>query len=147
MKDKILKIIKSEIFRYLFFGGLTTIVSIGSYAIFSNALSAEGKISPLGVQLANVFSWILAVTFAYITNKLFVFESKSFKPEVIKREAASFAAARLFSLGVEALWLFVLTYLGVNDKIAKVSGQVFVVILNYIFSKLFIFKKDKKEKK
>ncbi|MCD7875486.1 MAG: GtrA family protein [Cloacibacillus porcorum] len=147
MKDKILKIIKSEIFRYLFFGGLTTIVSIGSYAIFSNALSAEGKISPLGVQLANVFSWILAVTFAYITNKLFVFESKSFKPEVIKREAASFGAARLFSLGVVALWLFVLTYLGVNDKIAKVSGQVFVVILNYIFSKLFIFKKDKKEKK
>lgn len=146
MKDKILKIIKTEVFRYLLFGGLTTIVSIGSYAIFSNALSADGKISPLGVQLANIFSWILAVAFAYITNKLFVFESKSFKLEVIRREASSFAAARLFSLGVEALWLFVLTYFGVNDKIAKITGQVFVVILNYIFSKLFIFKKDKKEK-
>ncbi len=141
MEDKVLKIIKSEVFRYLFFGGLTTVVSIGSYAVFSYALSADGKISVFGVQLANVFSWILAVAFAYITNKLFVFESKSFKLDVIKTEAASFAAARLFSLGVEARWLFVLTYLGVNDKIAKISGQFFVVILNYIFSKLFIFKK------
>ncbi len=146
MKDKVLRIIKSEIFRYLFFGGLTTIVSIGSYAIFSYALTVDGKISAFGVQLANVFSWIFAVAFAYITNKIFVFESKSFKLDIIRTEAASFAAARLFSLGVEALWLFVLTYLEVNDKIAKISGQVFVVILNYIFSKLFIFKKDKKEK-
>ncbi|MCC8014944.1 MAG: GtrA family protein [Eubacterium sp.] len=131
----------------MFFGGLTTVFSIVSYAVFSYARSADGKIAAFGGQLANVFSWILAVAFAYITNKLFVFESKSFKLDVIKTEAVSFAAARLFSLGVEALWLFVLTYLGVNDKIAKISGQVFVVILNYIFSKLFIFKKDKKEKK
>lgn len=146
MKDKILSIIKSEVFRYLFFGGLTTLVSIASYTLASVALSVNGKISPVGVQLANIFSWILAVAFAYITNKFFVFESKSLKPEVLKKEVSSFVGARLISLAAEALWLFALTYAGLNDKVAKISGQVFVVVLNYIFSKLIIFKKGKKEK-
>lgn len=145
MKDKILTVIKSEFFLYLFFGGLTTIVSILSYAAVRSALSVNGEVSAAGVQLANVVSWILAVTFAYITNKFFVFKSKSISPKLLKKEIPSFYGARLFSLLVEALWLFILTAIGINDLIAKISGQVFVVILNYIFSKLFIFKKEKSQ--
>ncbi len=137
------KFFKSEVIRYLFFGGLTTVVSIGSYWIFSAALSAGGEISPLGVQSANLLSWVLAVTFAYITNKIFVFESKSFKPSFVIKEAGAFVSARIFSLVLEAVWLLVTTLLGLNDKIAKIIAQFFVVVINYVLSKLFIFKKEK----
>ncbi|MCD8089464.1 MAG: GtrA family protein [Clostridiales bacterium] len=141
--EGIKKLYRSEVIRYLFFGGLTTVVGVGTYWLFSNALSVDGEITPLAVQLANFLSWILAVAFAYITNKLFVFESKSFKPSFLVREAGAFVSARVFSLVVEALWIFVTTLLGLNDKIAKIIGQFFVVVINYVLSKLFIFKKEK----
>ncbi len=141
--ELMIRFVKTEIFRYLLFGGLTTIVSIGSYFAFSEALSVNGEISQMGVLVANLFSWILAVAFAYITNKLFVFESKSFKKEVLLREITSFVGARVFSLVVEDAWLLAAVGLGMNDKLAKVIGQVIVVVINYIFSKLFIFKKEK----
>ena len=96
--ELMIRFVKTEIFRYLLFGGLTTIVSIGSYFAFSEALSVNGEISQMGVLVANLFSWILAVAFAYITNKLFVFESKSFKKEVLLREITSFVGARVFLL-------------------------------------------------
>ncbi|MCD7905101.1 MAG: GtrA family protein [Clostridiales bacterium] len=138
------KFFENEVIRYLFFGGLTTAVSILSYRLFSNALSSGGEITALGIQIANLLSWVLAVAFAYITNKIFVFKSKSFKPAFLAREASAFVSARIFSLVVEALWLFVTTKTGLNDKTAKIAGQFFVVVINYVLSKLFIFKKEKK---
>lgn len=144
MKKTIKKLIDSEVFRYLVFGGLTTLVSIVTYWLFSAMLSGDGEISVIDIQAANVLSWIFAVTFAYITNKFFVFGQGSLKPKTLVREILSFVAARLFSLVAECLWLFVTTaYLGINDKISKIIGQVFVVVINYVFSKVFIFKKEK----
>lgn len=145
MRELISKIrffIKSEVFRYLFFGGLTTIVSLGSYFLAALAIGGGNELTGLQVQVANIISWIFAVSFAYITNKLWVFNSRSTDIKVLFREITSFVSARIFSLVVEAGWLFLsVELLNINDFIAKVIGQFVVVVLNYIFSKLFIFKK------
>ena len=147
-KTDIKKIITSEVFLYLFFGGLTTVVSIASYWFFSSVFGSDGAVTSLEIQISNVLSWILAVSFAYVTNKIFVFKSKTHGLGELRREAGSFVGARLFSLVVECLWMFVTTAMGMNDKLAKLIGQIFVVILNYILSKLFIFnKKEKKNEK
>lgn len=143
-----------ELINYVFFGVLATIVSIGSFKIFDVILGEHLY------MLSNVISWIITVIFAYFTNKLWVFQSKSWKPNVVVRELIGFFGARLFSLGVEelGLWLmidkmnigtmgFEILDFDVNGNlIAKVIMQIVIVILNYIFSKLIIFKKkDKKE--
>ena len=137
-----IKFIKSEVFRYLFFGGLTTIVSLGSYFIAARLISGGGELSTLQAQVANIISWVFAVAFAYITNKIWVFNSKTTAFKDIVREIVSFVGARVFSLLVESGWLALsMELMGMNDFVAKVIGQVVVVVLNYIFSKLFIFKK------
>lgn len=148
------KLIKKykEIILYIFFGVLTTIVNFVIYFIM-NALLGEDM-----YLVSNVIAWIGAVTFAYITNKIWVFESKSRESKTLLREIGEFVSARLLSLGIEeaGLYIFVdllkfstfsfsflrLTITG--DVIAKVIMQVIVVTLNYIFSKFIIFKKVKK---
>lgn len=138
-----------EIISYVFFGVLTTVVNLVSFKIFDSVLGSKMYL------LTNIISWVLAVIFAYITNKLWVFESKSMKPKVLLKEIAGFLGARLFSLGVEeaGLWtmidllsldrlsisIFSLTIGG--NMIVKLILQVIVVILNYIFSKFIIFAK------
>ena len=90
---------------------------------------------------ATVIAWTVAVIFAFVTNKLIVFESKSWKPAVAGKEFVGFIGARLFSLLVELVFMFVMvTLLKWNDFVAKFIVQVIVVILNYVFSKLLIFK-------
>jgi putative flippase GtrA len=124
------------------FGVLTTLVSIVSYEVVKRLLS-RGKKEPstLVINIATVSSWILAVAFAFVTNKLFVFQSVSTEPAVVLREAAAFVGARLVSLGVEIAWMnFTTAVMKWNDSICKVAAQFVIVVLNYIFSKLFIFK-------
>ena len=90
---------------------------------------------------ATVIAWTVAVIFAFVTNKLIVFESKSWKPAVAGKEFIGFIGARLFSLLVELLCMFIMvTLLHWNEFVAKVIVQIIVVILNYVFSKLIIFK-------
>ncbi len=140
--DLLIRFIKSEVFRYLFFGGLTTVVSLGSYFIASRLIASGGELTTLQAQVANVISWVFAVAFAYVTNKIWVFNSKTSALKDIIREVVSFVGARIFSLVVECGWLALsMEVMGMNDFIAKVIGQFVVVVLNYIFSKLFIFKK------
>lgn len=140
--DLFIRFIKSEVFRYLFFGGLTTIVSLGSYFIASRLISGGEELTTFQAQVANVISWVFAVAFAYVTNKIWVFGSKTTALKDIVREVVSFVGARVFSLVVECGWLALsMELMGMNDFIAKVIGQFVVVVLNYIFSKLFIFKK------
>lgn len=140
--DLFIRFIKSEVFRYLFFGGLTTVVSLGSYFIASRLIAAGGELTTLQAQVANVISWVFAVAFAYVTNKIWVFNSRTSALKDIIREVVSFVGARIFSLIVECGWLALsMEAMGMNDFIAKVIGQFVVVVLNYIFSKLFIFKK------
>ncbi len=136
------RIANRETVSYLVFGVLTTAVSIISYETVKLMLTGGGEPSPLQMNIANISSWILAVAFAYITNKLFVFRSMSLRPMVIVREAAAFVGARLLSLGFEIVWMNVtVSLLHFNDSICKIAAQFVIVAMNYIFSKLFIFKK------
>ncbi len=139
-----------EIIMYLIFGVLTTAVGWGSYAIFETAFKQAIVDINVLVAVANVLSWIAAVLFAYITNKLFVFESKSFKPTVLCKELGTFVGSRLLSGAVEWVGVPLLVWIGLNQKIFGVEGMlakvlvgVVVVILNYILSKLIVFKKEK----
>ena len=139
-----------EIIMYLIFGVLTTVVSWGSYAIFEKVFKEAIVDVNVLVAVSNVLSWVTAVLFAYITNKLFVFESKSFKPTVLFKEIGLFVGSRLLSGAVEWVGVPLLVWLGLNQTIFGIEGMlskvlvsVIVVILNYILSKLIVFKKEK----
>lgn len=142
MKNKLILIYRKyeEIFRYLIVGVLTTIVSLGSYYIC--VLTFLDPNNPIELQIANILSWITCVTFAYFANRSFVFKSKN---ENKVKELASFYTSRITTLLMDAGIMFIfVTWLGFNDKIIKLLVQVIVTIANYIFSKIFVFKKEKK---
>ena len=130
-----------EVINYLIFGVLTTIVSLATkYLLLFTILDAENGIQ---LQIAVVVSWIVACTFAYITNRIWVFESKS--KEVIK-EAIKFYVSRLATLGLEMLIMFIfVTALGLNTRMWVIAwtifAQVVIVIGNYVLSKLIVFRK------
>lgn len=129
-----------EIINYLIVGVLTTIVSLATYYIC--VFTILNPDNPVQLQIANILSWITGVVFAYFTNRKYVFESQN--PNKID-EAVKFTASRLVTLLLDMLimWLGV-TILKFNDKITKLISQVLVIIGNYIFSKLFVFKKTDK---
>ncbi|GAA3663815.1 GtrA family protein [Asaccharospora irregularis] len=134
--EKVLYLYKKykEILLYLFFGVLTTIVSLSTYYFFSEILEIHYLIS-------NVFSWIFAVLFAYITNRLWVFKSKNNDIKSILKEMFAFINCRLLSGAIDMVVMFLLVdILIVNSMYAKLITQIIVVILNYIFSKLIVFK-------
>lgn len=131
-KIKVLYIKYKEVINYLIFGVLTTLINIISFDILVH-LSIDWKIS-------NIIAWIISVLFAYITNKLYVFESK--KQNIIK-ELFSFISFRLLSLVFDLVGMYIfIEILHVDNLISKVIMNVVVVILNYLFSKIFIFKKE-----
>ncbi len=131
-----------EIIRYLIVGVLTTVVSLGVYYVC--VLTFLNPQSALQLQAANVLSWIAAVTFAYITSRIYVFQSKC---KDWLQEAAAFYSSRLLTLFMDmAIMFVVVTLCGMNDKLGKLVVQVVVTIANYIFSKLFVFRVSKKDK-
>lgn len=149
--DRLKKLLNRETVSYLIFGILTTVVN---YVVFHFMYTAVlgGK----GSLLANFVAWVAAVVFAYVVNKLFVFESKSWAWEVLVREIPAFVAARVASFGIEELGLFISEgLLKLNEvtvfsaggfvldgvTVSKLALSVIVVVLNYFFSKWFIFKK------
>ena len=128
-----------EIINYLIVGVLTTIVSLSSYYIL--VFTILNPNNPLELQIANVISWICAVTFAYITNRKYVFKSKNQKK---LKEIVSFTSSRIITLLLDMLIMFItVTIFKINDKIAKLIIQVVVTITNYVLSKLIVFKKEK----
>lgn len=131
-----------EILLYLFFGGLAFVVSILSYAFFEKIV----KFTPL---IANLFSWLFAVAFAYTTNRVWVFESNVANVMAFFKEATSFFGGRIATLVVEEIILFVgINLLHVDSMFVKIVAQIVIIILNYFISKFFVFKtqKEKKEK-
>lgn len=164
-----------EIITYIIFGVLTTIVAWGSYTVFVHifkplitindiqlfkwAMTAED----VTIAISNILSWIAGVAFAYVTNKLWVFESKSWEPSVVRKEIITFVSSRgitgiieivfvplLAKTGFDNIFYKLVESLGLNIKIlftdgiySKIALSVIVVILNYVFSKLFVFKKKK----
>lgn len=130
-----------EIINYLIFGVLTTVVSLGVYYI--SVFTFLNPSNAIQLQIANILSWIAGVTFAYITNRKFVFQSKE---QNKLKEATKFVASRIVTLILDMIIMwFGVTILHNNDKIIKIISQVIVVISNYIFSKIFVF--TKKENK
>jgi len=127
-----------EKIMYLFFGGLTTAVNYAVYFICTR-LFAQPELA------ANAVAWVVAVLFAFVTNRLWVFESKR-KGGAVLRELGAFAAARVLSLLLEMgiLFLFV-TVWGMWDLPVKLAANVLVVVLNYFASKWIIFRKKKGE--
>ncbi|MCP8364857.1 GtrA family protein [Clostridioides difficile] len=125
-----------ETILYLFFGAFTTLVNIVSYLFFTRVIL-------FNFMVANALAWILAVLFAYVTNKFFVFESKRIEIEFVFKEFLSFVSFRLLSGVVEMLIMYIMIdLLFLNDVIVKVFTNIVVIVLNYLFSKMIIFKKD-----
>lgn len=127
-----------EMILYLVFGVLTTVVSLASYFILTNTVLNPDIAWML--QMANVISWILSVLFAYITNRKYVFDSH----DSVKKEFPKFMISRVFSLLIDMFMMFLfVSVLHYNDKIIKLISQVVIIILNYVFSKVFVFKGEK----
>ncbi len=123
-----------ELWNYLIIGALTTVVSIGSYSIFS-------KLLKINYLISNVLSWIVSVIFAYFTNRWFVFHSKEKKKF---KEFMAFISSRLLTLLLDSgLMIVGVDYLKIDDLVTKILVQIVIVISNYILSKLIVFKKEK----
>ena len=121
--------------RYLIFGALTTVVNIVLYAIMYYVLH-------IGNTVSNVIAWILSVLFAYITNKIYVFNSKTTNKTDLAKEIFYFFCCRLLTLVVDlGIMIFTVDKLGWNALLMKIISNIIVIILNFIFSKILIFKK------
>ena len=153
LTDKIKAFVSGEVFSYLFFGVCTTVVNIVVFQLCCTVLGMHALIS-------NIIAWVFAVAFAYVTNRIFVFHSRENSLSGIAREVGSFVGARLFSLLVDELiiWLMVdvMGYIAAERLLAgilgcplkdakslfaKICSNVVVVIMNYVLSKMIIFKK------
>lgn len=120
---------------YVFFGGLTTLVNL---VIFFGST----RLLKINELWATVIGFIISVLFAYVTNRIFVFKSKAKGIKNIVREITSFFGCRLFSGGLDlALTAIFITWLNLYDVPVKILINIAVIVLNYLFSKLFIFKK------
>lgn len=130
------KFVNRETISYLIFGVLTTLVDWLVYPVlrwfgYSVAVSTAG-------------AWAAAVLFAFVTNKLFVFQSYTFRPAALFKEFVSFVSCRMLSgLFTIAAMVFIVDVMGWNEWIGKVAVSAISLVLNYIFSKLFIFRKPK----
>lgn len=124
-----------EIINYIIVGGLTTFVSLLSYYLC--VFTIFNPENPVLLQSANVISWVLSVTFAYIANRKYVFKSNNSK---IKTEAIKFYGARILTLFIDMLFMYITVIVfSLNDKIMKLCSQIVILILNYIFSKFLVF--------
>lgn len=137
MFEKIRALVKKhwDVVSYLFFGGLTTAVNYAVYLPLYNWLGISGTVS-------NCISWAAAVAFAFMTNKPFVFKSHDWSPAVVIPELTKFVGCRLGSGLLETVIIFVtVDCLHWDGNLMKLATSVLVVILNYIGSKLLVFKK------
>lgn len=124
-----------EMILYVLFGGFTTLVNIVVYL-------ASTKFFHMDLVLSNVLAWILSVLVAYLTNKIFVFESKIWNAKLLLREFVSFVGARLVSGLFDTAFLYVtVEYFHLWDVAMKIVSNIVVIIMNFVFSKVFIFRK------
>lgn len=124
-----------ELILYVFFGGLTTIVNFVSYALLAKAAHVDEITS-------TVIAFVLSVIFAYLTNHKWVFQSRAAGWKAVSYEVATFFGGRVFSglLDVLIMYVFV-TRLGCYDLLIKILSNILVIILNFIISKLIVFRK------
>ncbi|MCL0311889.1 GtrA family protein [Apilactobacillus sp. TMW 2.2459] len=134
-----MKIIQNnkQVISYLFWGVMTTLINIVVFMLLQ-------KLTSWNYNINNSIAWIASVVFAYVTNRKWVFHSKSNSINEYLKEFISFSFGRFASFIMEEiiLWIFI-TALGLNAGIAKVVGQVVVIVFNYFWSKLAVFKNKK----
>ena len=136
--EKLKKWLAGETGRYLFFGVLTSAVNYGSFWLALRLLGEEKAL------WGNLFSFVCAVTFAFVTNKLWVFESKSWALSALGREVPPFVGGRLATFGLEEAGLALALALGAAGNwlmFWKVALSFGAVALNYLISKFLVFKK------
>lgn len=136
MKNIINKLFNKETILYVIFGVITTVVDFAAFGVLYYYFG-------LGEVLANTLAWFLAVVTAFITNKVIVFESKDFEFKVIIKEIVTFFLSRVATLVITDIFLILAKNIGMNMMLAKAVISVVVIVLNYFFSKLFIFKDTK----
>lgn len=121
-----------EILLYVFFGVLTTLINIIVFFLMRDFLNSS-------IVISNTIAWLLSVLFAFVTNKKWVFESKNNQR---LKEMVHFYLARIATLLIETIVLYILIDLMlINDTISKVFSNIIVIVLNYVFSKMFVFKR------
>lgn len=134
IKENVIKICNNRIVKYIFFGGLTTLVNIFSFFLLRN-------FSSLSVNIANIISIIIAIIFAYLVNSRYVFETICKNKTDKLEEFIKFVSARISTMLIEVVGVYMLLEIfKINDYVSKVLIQFVVLILNYIFSKLIVFK-------
>lgn len=131
--------------RYLICGGLSTVVNIvayilGSYLIFSGITDAQMK-----VNISEIFAFIVALIFAYWVNKTIVFDSKCENVKALLKEITSFTACRILTEIISIGMMNFAVYANINDIVMKIVANIVVIILNFILSKVLIFKKTKED--
>ena len=131
--------------RYLVFGALTTIVNIVVYTIFAAFLLKGVQNDSLRVNISEIIAFIAGVIFAYVTNKLYVFDSKTNNYKELAKEIMSFFSCRIFTEIISILMMNVAVWFSINDILMKVVSNIVVIILNFVFSKIWIFKGNKNE--
>lgn len=137
MVKKIMSLVKAhwDVFSYLFFGGLTTLVNFAVYWPLYN-------LAQLSAAVSNGIAWVVAVAFAFLTNKPFVFQSRDWSAKVVLPELAKFLGCRIGSGLLETAIIFVtVDLLKWNGNLWKIIVSILVVILNYVGSKLLVFKR------
>lgn len=120
---------------YAVFGVFTTIVNIMTYNLCYYQMEMSNTLS-------NILAWVLAVTFAYLTNKAWVFGSKSWKWQVLKREVPAFVGCRVATGVLDLVIMYICVDIANwNAMLMKILSNILVILLNYVCSKLVIFKK------
>lgn len=130
-----------QVITYFLYGAFTSLVNVVLYAVF---------VPLVGITASNAIAWFGAVVFAFVTNKLFVFNSRSWEWKATLKEAGTFLGARIFSGILEIALPTVLFYMGLNYDLfgiegflAKIIVSVIVIILNYVLSKKIVFREKK----
>ncbi len=153
---KIINLLKKYIFNkemmmYIIMGVLATLVNWAAHAIFVNPISSLIADEEIALAVTTLIAWTIAVVFAFFTNKIWVFESKSWAPKVFWKEFIGFILARIFTGLFEIFGVPFLVYIGLDQEIfgikamaSKVVVSIIVIVLNYVFSKLLVFKKKEK---
>ena len=130
-----------EVISYLIFGVLTTVISI----VVFHVCYESARLSSL---ISNIISWIISVSFAYVTNRLFVFSERAKGQKAVTGEAGRFFSSRIGTLVIESVLIMItVDLLGFNGTVMKICSNVIVVILNYVFSKLFVFRSNEDGRK
>jgi len=141
LQELIQKVLNRETVTYVIVGFATTAVDYLVFALVNELMKRGGSSVETSSTVATAVAWLVAVLFAYLANKVFVFRSYNWKGAGVLKEMAGFFGARIASGLITVALMRLFVGLGMNEYIAKIFTSVFNLVFNYVASKLFIFKK------